>query len=153
MRLPRSRAGFIHIKRCQPQQRQYHLVHLVPVKLHRRFARFPYGSAKTTAKDKVLFFRSSHTAVPLPPSARKSEASRCIMTGISSTFKVWLRAGSEVSMTTRVFAGVAPLALGIVFATSAFSQTPAQSPEWSLQASAPDPGGRAIVGPGGRVLS
>ncbi len=29
----------------------------------------------------------------------------------------------------------------------------AQSPEWFLQGSAPDPGGRAIVGPGGKVLS
>jgi len=29
----------------------------------------------------------------------------------------------------------------------------AQSPEWFLQGSAPDPGGRAIVAPGGKVLS
>jgi sugar lactone lactonase YvrE len=29
----------------------------------------------------------------------------------------------------------------------------AQSPEWFLQGSAPDPGGRAVVGPGGKVLS
>lgn len=29
----------------------------------------------------------------------------------------------------------------------------AQSPEWFLQGSAPDPGGRAVVGPGGKVLT
>ena len=29
----------------------------------------------------------------------------------------------------------------------------AQSPEWFLQGSAADPGGRAVVGPGGKVLS
>ena len=56
-------------------------------------------------------------------------------------------------MTSRVHCGAAPLALGMVLAASAFSQTPAQSPEWFLQASAPDPVGRALVGPGGRVVS
>ena len=56
-------------------------------------------------------------------------------------------------MIRRVFAGAARLALGIAFAASAFSQAPAQSPEWFLQGSTPDPGGRAVVGPGGRVVS
>jgi streptogramin lyase len=39
-------------------------------------------------------------------------------------------------------------------ATLAFSQAPSQQPlDWFLQGSAPDPGGRAVVGPGGRVIS
>ena len=38
---------------------------------------------------------------------------------------------------------------GLCAATLAF----AQSPDWFLQGSAPDPGGRAVVGPGGKVLS
>ena len=57
-------------------------------------------------------------------------------------------------MKGRNFAGVAVVALGmVVTATLAFSQ--AQGPErpgWFLQGSAPDPGGRVVVGPGGRVI-
>lgn len=56
-------------------------------------------------------------------------------------------------MTRRIFACAVPLALGMILAASAFSQAPPQSPEWFLQGSTPDPGGRAVVGPGGRVLS
>jgi streptogramin lyase len=61
-------------------------------------------------------------------------------------------------MNDRILAGVAAMALGLIFAvTLAFSQTKApaggpQSPDWFLQGSAPDPGGRAPVGPGGVVL-
>jgi sugar lactone lactonase YvrE len=44
---------------------------------------------------------------------------------------------------------VRTLSLGLVWAALAY----AQSPEWFLQGSAPDPGGRAIVGLGGKVLS
>lgn len=51
-----------------------------------------------------------------------------------------------------IFGGAACLALCVVFSAPAFSQSPA-GPDSFLQASAPDPGGRAIVGPGGRVLS
>ena len=53
-------------------------------------------------------------------------------------------------MNGRTLGGVTTLALGIVLAAApAFSQTP----DWFLQASAPDPVGRAVVGPGGHVLS
>jgi sugar lactone lactonase YvrE len=49
----------------------------------------------------------------------------------------------------------AVVAFGIVFTAATFAQTPhvATGPDWFLQASASDPVGRAIVGPGGRVLS
>src|SRR6516225_5962597 len=59
-------------------------------------------------------------------------------------------------MTRRIAIAVAVMACSTGFtATLLFSQqsAPAQSPEWFLQGSAPDPGGRAIVGPGGRVIS
>ncbi|HLK47717.1 MAG TPA: hypothetical protein VKT49_06265 [Bryobacteraceae bacterium] len=56
-------------------------------------------------------------------------------------------------MSSRVFAGAPPLALGILFAATASPQAPTPSPDWFLQASSPDPVGRALVGPGGRVLS
>src|SRR5713101_1966271 len=59
-------------------------------------------------------------------------------------------------MNGRIFTGAAAMALGMIFtATLAFSQAPAgepQSPGWFLQGSAPDPGGRLVVGPGGRVI-
>ncbi len=49
------------------------------------------------------------------------------------------------------------LAVCLGFTVSlAFSQAQArgvQSPDWFLQGSAPDPGGRAVVGPGGQVIS
>jgi sugar lactone lactonase YvrE len=49
---------------------------------------------------------------------------------------------------------LALVALGIgATATLVFSQSkPAERPGWFLQGSAPDPGGRLIVGPGGRVI-
>lgn len=60
-------------------------------------------------------------------------------------------------MNGRIFTGASALAFCIVVnATMAFSQAPVagtQSPAWFLQPSASDPGGRAVVGPGGRVLS
>ena len=59
-------------------------------------------------------------------------------------------------MNGRIFIGAAAMALVVVFtATPAFSQAPAggpQSPGWFLQGTAPDPGGRLAVGPGGRVI-
>lgn len=55
------------------------------------------------------------------------------------------------------FPGAVAMALCIASAAMlAFSQKPAggtRSPDWFLQGSAPDPTGRAVVGPGGRVLS
>jgi sugar lactone lactonase YvrE len=60
-------------------------------------------------------------------------------------------------MNGRIFTGTAVIALCMVIAaTLIFSKTPAggtQSPDWFLQGSAPDPTGRAVVGPGGRVIS
>jgi sugar lactone lactonase YvrE len=60
-------------------------------------------------------------------------------------------------MMTRIFTATAPLALASVFAAApALSQSVAeetQTPESFLQSSAPDPVGRAVVGPGGRVIS
>ena len=62
-------------------------------------------------------------------------------------------------MNGRIFGGVATIALSMTLAVPlAFSQTEASaggspSPGWFLQGSAPDPGGRAVVGPGGRVIS
>src|ERR1700722_19739574 len=59
-------------------------------------------------------------------------------------------------MNGRIFADAAAMALGMVFsAMPVFSQAPAggpQSPGWFLQGTAPDPGGRLAVGPGGRVI-
>ena len=59
-------------------------------------------------------------------------------------------------MNRSIFTGAAAMALGMTLtAMLAFSQAPAggpQSPGWFLQASAPDPGGRLVVGPGGRVI-
>ena len=66
----------------------------------------------------------------------------------------------EGEMTRRVFARVGGAAIGIIFGgTLLFSQTqppiegPAAggSPAWFLQGSFPDPGGRTIVEPGGKV--
>src|SRR5437867_11687701 len=59
-----------------------------------------------------------------------------------------------VEMKGRNFAGVAAVALGIVItAALAFSQAKGpERPGWFLQGSAPDPGGRLVVGPGGRVI-
>jgi DNA-binding beta-propeller fold protein YncE len=62
----------------------------------------------------------------------------------------------EVEMKSRIAARSAMMALCMVLnATLAFSQTPAapQSPGWFLQGSAPDPGGRLVVGTGGQVIS
>ena len=60
-------------------------------------------------------------------------------------------------MTRRIVIGLAFISSSIGFtAALLFSQSPAgpaQSPEWFLQGSTPDPGGRAVVGPGGRVIS
>jgi hypothetical protein len=64
----------------------------------------------------------------------------------------------EIEMNGRSFGGVAAGALGaIVTAMLGFAQTGApagkpQSPGWFLAGSAPDPGGRAVVGPGGVVV-
>jgi len=59
-------------------------------------------------------------------------------------------------MNGRTLSAAAVIALGVVLvATMVFSQAQAgepQSPGWFLQASAPDPGGRLAVGPGGRVI-
>ena len=53
-------------------------------------------------------------------------------------------------MNGRAFTIAAAVPLCVVLtATLAFSQ----SPDWFLQASASDPGGRAVVGAGGRVIS
>src|SRR5579872_7614144 len=64
--------------------------------------------------------------------------------------------GKEREMNERIFIGTAPMALVVALtATLAFSQAPAggpQSPGWFLQGTAPDPGGRLAVGPGGRVI-
>src|ERR1700694_1469661 len=59
-------------------------------------------------------------------------------------------------MKLRIFTRGATVALGFA-SMRAFSQTPApagtpQSLGWFLGGSAPDPGGRAIVGPGGVVI-
>ena len=59
-------------------------------------------------------------------------------------------------MNLSIFAGGAIVALSFA-SVLAFSQTGAapgkpQSPDWFLAGSAPDPGGRAIVGPGGVVV-
>lgn len=60
-------------------------------------------------------------------------------------------------MNSRILSGAAFLAAGMlipaarVFPQSAVAET--RSPEWFLQASAPDPVGRAVVGPGGQVIS
>ncbi|HEX4594218.1 MAG TPA: hypothetical protein VH157_08075, partial [Bryobacteraceae bacterium] len=60
-------------------------------------------------------------------------------------------------MNGRIFTAAAVTAVCLVLATTlTFSKTPAtvtQSPDWFLQGSAPDPTGRAVVGPGGRVIS
>jgi len=58
-------------------------------------------------------------------------------------------------MKGRHFAGVAAVALGMVITTTlAFSQAKEpERPGWFLQGSAPDPGGRLVVGPGGRVIA
>ena len=57
-------------------------------------------------------------------------------------------------MKRRTSAGIIFVALGIVVtATLASSQGKApERPGWFLQGSAPDPGGRLVVGPGGRVI-
>src|SRR3979409_2452835 len=59
-------------------------------------------------------------------------------------------------MNGRIFTSAAAMALAMIFtASAAFSQAPAAGPEspgWFLQESAPDPGGRLVVGPGGRVI-
>src|SRR5450755_3124222 len=59
-------------------------------------------------------------------------------------------------MNRRIFTGAAAMALGtLLTAAPIFSQSPAagpQSPGWFLQGTAPDPGGRLAVGPGGRVI-
>lgn len=60
-------------------------------------------------------------------------------------------------MNSRILSGAAFLAAAIltsaapVFPQSAVAET--RSPEWFLQGSAPDPVGRAVVGPDGRVMS
>lgn len=63
----------------------------------------------------------------------------------------------EVDMNGRILSGAAFLAAAILISTApAFSQptvAETRSPEWFLQTSAPDPVGRAVVGPGGRVIS
>ena len=59
-------------------------------------------------------------------------------------------------MITRILAVAAPVALGMILAAPAAAQSAvaeSRSPEWFLQPSEPDPVGRAVVGPGGRVLS
>jgi DNA-binding beta-propeller fold protein YncE len=60
----------------------------------------------------------------------------------------------EVEVKGRNFAGVAAVPLGMVItATLALSQAKGpEGPGWFLQGSAPDPGGRLVVGPGGRVI-
>src|ERR1700686_3025462 len=59
-------------------------------------------------------------------------------------------------MNGRIFTRAAAMGLRMVFsAMPVFSQAPAggpRSPGWFLQATAPDPGGRLAVGPGGRVI-
>ena len=58
-------------------------------------------------------------------------------------------------MKGRTLAGMSLVAIGMVTvaATLAFSQAKApERPGWFLQGSAPDPGGRLVVGPGGRVI-
>ena len=58
-------------------------------------------------------------------------------------------------MKGRTLAGMSAVAIGMVAvaATLAFSQAKApERPGWFLQGSAPDPGGRLVVGPGGRVI-
>ena len=58
-------------------------------------------------------------------------------------------------MKRRTLAGMSSMAIGMVAvaATLAFSQATApERPGWFLQGSAPDPGGRLVVGPGGRVI-
>jgi hypothetical protein len=59
-------------------------------------------------------------------------------------------------MNGRIFIVAAAMALGTAFtATLVFSQAPAGGPQslgWFLQGTAPDPGGRLAVGPGGRVI-
>src|SRR6266404_689743 len=66
----------------------------------------------------------------------------------------WKRREGEMNL--RIFTGAAAMALGIAFtATLAYPQALAggpQSPGWFLQGTAPDPGGRLAVGPGGRVI-
>jgi len=52
-------------------------------------------------------------------------------------------------MNMRLLSGVAATALSMALAVTAL----AEEPDWFLQASTPDPVGRAVVGPGGRVLS
>lgn len=52
-------------------------------------------------------------------------------------------------MNRRLLNGVTAAALSMALATAALSEEPG----WFLQASTPDPVGRAVVGPGGRVLS
>ncbi len=55
-------------------------------------------------------------------------------------------------MNGHIYTGAAAIALCLVPAAPlVFSQAP--SPGWFLQGSASDPGGRAVVGPGGRVVS
>ncbi len=59
-------------------------------------------------------------------------------------------------MSGRLSTGTAVVLCMGITACLEFAQTPAagaQSPGWFLQGSAPDPGGRAVVGPGGRVIS
>jgi sugar lactone lactonase YvrE len=53
-------------------------------------------------------------------------------------------------MNRGIFSGAGAVALCLVFAATPGE---AQSPGWFLQGSAQDPGGRAVVGPGGRVTS
>ena len=58
-------------------------------------------------------------------------------------------------MKGRTLAGMSLVAIGMVAVatTLAFSQAKApERPGWFLQGSAPDPGGRLVVGPGGRVI-
>jgi sugar lactone lactonase YvrE len=57
-------------------------------------------------------------------------------------------------MTGRNLGGVAAVVLGMVItATLVFSQAKGpEGPGWFLQGSAPDPGGRLVVGPGGRIV-
>jgi len=60
-------------------------------------------------------------------------------------------------MNTHIFVGIAAVAIGVSFSSlPAFSQSETQaakpkSPGWFLAGTAPDPGGRLPVGPGGRV--
>jgi len=58
-------------------------------------------------------------------------------------------------MTQRIRLGLVALGIGAT-ATLAFSQSnrpeTSKRPGWFLQGSAPDPGGRLIVGPGGRII-